>query len=51
VRVAAASAAFVADAQHWLKIEKHHGPEAIVAAYRAVLNGEARPDVGIICTP
>lgn len=50
-RVGAASAAFVADAQRWLKFETHRGPEAIVAAYRTVLKGDARPDVGIICMP
>ena len=50
-RVGSASASFVADAQRWLKIERHHGPEAIVAAYRTILNGEARPDVGISCMP
>jgi hypothetical protein len=48
-RVGAASAAFVADAQRWLKIETHRGPDAIVAAYRTLLKGDARPDVGIIC--
>lgn len=36
-------------AQRWLKLETHRGPEAIVAAYRTVLKGDARPDVGIIC--
>jgi hypothetical protein len=50
-RVGGASAAFVADAQRWLRIETRRGPEAIVAAYRAVLKGEARPEVGIICEP
>ena len=50
-RVGAASAAFVADAQRWLKIETHRGPEAIVAAYRTLLKGDARPEVGIICVP
>lgn len=50
-RVGAASAAFVADAQRWLKIETHRGPDAIVAVYRSLLNGEARPEVGIICMP
>ena len=48
-RVGAASAAFVADAQRWLKIETHRGPDAIVAAYRTLLKGDARPEVGIIC--
>ena len=50
-RVGGASAAFVADAQRWLKLETHRGPEAIVAAYRTVLKGDARPDAGIICVP
>lgn len=50
-RVGAASTAFVADARRWLKLETHRGPEAIVAAYRALLKGEARPDSGIICLP
>ena len=50
-RVGGASAAFVADAQRWLKLETHRGPEAIVAAYRTVLKGDARPDAGIICMP
>jgi Protein of unknown function (DUF2855) len=50
-RVGGASAAFVADAQRWLKLEAHRGPEAIVAAYRTVLNGDARPDAGIVCMP
>ena len=50
-RVGIASAAFVADAQRWLRIETHRGPEAIVVAYRTLLNGDARPDAGIICVP
>ena len=50
-RVGAASAAFVADAQRWLKLETHRGPASIVAAYRTVLKGDARPNVGIICMP
>jgi hypothetical protein len=50
-RVGGASAAFVAHAQRWLKLETHRGPEAIVAAYRTVLKGDARPDAGIICVP
>lgn len=50
-RVGGASAAFVADAQRWLRIETHRGPAAIVAAYRTLLNGEARPDAAIICMP
>ena len=50
-RVGRASAAFVADALRWLKIETHRGPDAIVAAYRTVLKGDARPDAGIICIP
>jgi hypothetical protein len=50
-RVGGASAAFVADAQRWLKLETHRGPEAIVAVYRTVLKGDARPDAGIICVP
>lgn len=50
-RVGGASAAFVAHARRWLRIETHHGPEAIVAAYRTLLNGDARPDAAIICIP
>jgi hypothetical protein len=50
-RVGSASAAFVVHAQRWLKLETHRGPEAIVAAYRTVLKGDARPDAGIICVP
>jgi hypothetical protein len=50
-RVGAASAAFVADAQRWLKVETHRGPEAIVAAYRTLLKGDARPVAGIVCMP
>jgi Protein of unknown function (DUF2855) len=50
-RVGGASAAFVAHAQRWLRIETHRGPEAIVAAYRTLLKGEARPDAGVICVP
>lgn len=50
-RVGEASAAFVGDARRWLKLETHRGPEAIVAAYRSVLAGEAPPDSGIICEP
>jgi hypothetical protein len=50
-RVGAASAAFVADARRWLQLETHRGPEAIVAAYRTVLKGDARPDIGLICEP
>jgi hypothetical protein len=50
-RVGAASAAFVADARRWLKLETHSGPEAIMVAYRTLLAGDARPDVGHICVP
>jgi hypothetical protein len=50
-RVGDASVAFVADAQRWLRIETHRGPDAIVAAYRTLLKGEARPEAGIICVP
>ena len=50
-RVGAASAAFVADARRWLKVETHRGPEAIVAVYRTVLKGDARPEAGILCEP
>jgi hypothetical protein len=50
-RLGAASAAFVADARRWLKFETHRGPEAIVAAYRMILRGDAQPDVGCICIP
>jgi hypothetical protein len=50
-RVGAASASFVEDARRWLRIETHRGPEAIIAAYRTLLKGDARPDVGIICVP
>jgi hypothetical protein len=50
-RVESASAAFVADAQRWLRIDMHRGPGAIIAAYCTLLKGNARPDVGIICLP
>jgi hypothetical protein len=50
-RVGDASAAFVGDARRWLRIETHRGPEAIIAAYRTLLKGEARPEAGIICVP
>ncbi len=50
-RVGSTAAAFVADAQRWLRIETHRGPEAIVAAYRTLLKGDTRPDAGIICIP
>lgn len=50
-RAGAASAGFVADARRWLRIETHRGPEAIVAAWHALLKGEARPEAGIICVP
>lgn len=50
-RVGEASAAFVADAQRWLRLETHRGAEAIVAAYRTLLAGKARPESGIICEP
>jgi hypothetical protein len=50
-RVGAASTAFIADARRWLKLETHSGPEAILSAYRSLLQGNARPDVGLICLP
>lgn len=49
--VGGATAAFVAEARRWLRIETHRGPEAILAAYRTLLKGDARPDAGIICQP
>jgi hypothetical protein len=50
-RLGAVSAAFVADAGRWLKIETLRGPEAILAAYHSLLQGDARPDAGLICVP
>lgn len=40
-----------ADGKRWLKIETHQGAQAAKAIYLAVLNGEARPDQGIIVRP
>ena len=40
-RVGGASAAFVARCPALAKVETHRGPEAIVAAYRTVLKGDA----------
>jgi hypothetical protein len=50
-RIGVASAAFIATAHRWLKLDTRHGPEAIVAAYRSLLNGHTRADTGIICIP
>lgn len=42
--------AFV-EASPWLKLNQHVGPEALLAAYREVLEGRARPDEGHIIRP
>ncbi len=50
-RVGAASAGFVAAVRSWMTLETHTGPDAITAAYRHVVAGDAPPDAGIICRP
>ncbi|MES2035908.1 MAG: DUF2855 family protein [Pseudomonadota bacterium] len=47
----AAWLAFAADTPRWLTLETHEGPDAIEAAYQAVLSGAASPDRGVICRP
>jgi NADPH:quinone reductase-like Zn-dependent oxidoreductase len=47
----AAWAPFAADAPRWLKVVRGVGPEAVAAAYHAVLDGEAGPDEGHILAP
>ena len=49
-RFAAALREFVADAG-WLKLKQSTGPEGLLAAYREVLEGRARPDEGHIIRP
>lgn len=49
-RFAAMLQDFVA-ANPWLSLETHHGAPGVAAAYRAVLEGEARPHQGLIVTP
>jgi hypothetical protein len=47
----AAWAPFVADAPRWMTVAHGRGPDAITAAYQAVLEGQAGPDEGIILAP
>ena len=49
-RTGVALDAFI-DASGWLVVERHEGPDALVAAYQAVLAGEARPDLGHVILP
>jgi hypothetical protein len=49
-RFVAALREFVADAG-WLKLKQSTGPEGLLAAYREVLEGRARPDEGHIIRP
>lgn len=49
-RFTAALGEFVADAG-WLKLKQSRGPEGLLAAYREVLEGRARPDEGHIIRP
>lgn len=49
-RFMAALRAFVAEAG-WLKLKQSSGPEGLLAAYRDVLEGRARPDEGYIIRP
>lgn len=49
-RLADAMAGFI-DAATWLKVERHCGPRALEAVYRAVLSGEAEPDHGHVVLP
>lgn len=47
----AAWAPFAADAPRWMAVAHGRGPDAIAAAYQAVLEGRAGPDEGIILAP
>ena len=47
-RVNAAWQPFAAAAARWIKVEHHSGPEAVRAAYLAVLDGRAAPDRGLV---
>jgi NADPH:quinone reductase-like Zn-dependent oxidoreductase len=47
----AAWAPFAADARRWLTVTQGQGPEAIAAAYQAVLEGRARPEEGVMLRP
>lgn len=49
-RMDEAMRAFVA-ANSWLRIVRHHGPDALMAAYREVVSGQSSPDVGHIIHP
>lgn len=49
-RFLAALRAFVDDAP-WLKLQQHVGPDALLATYRDILEGRARPDEGHIIRP
>ncbi len=49
-RFATEMRAFVAD-NRWLRIEYHHGPEALLRVYAQVLEGRSSPDVGHIVLP
>jgi hypothetical protein len=47
----AAWAPFAADAPRWLRVIEGVGPDAVTAAYRAVLEGQAGPDEGHVLSP
>lgn len=42
---------FAADAPRWMAVAHGRGPDAIAAAYQAVLEGRAGPEEGIILAP
>ena len=44
--LAAAYAGFRANSKNWLRIQRGYGPEAVEAAYRAVLAGKTDPAIG-----
>ncbi|CAA9547417.1 MAG: hypothetical protein AVDCRST_MAG23-2672 [uncultured Sphingosinicella sp.] len=49
-RIREAMSRFI-DTSSWLKIERHHGPDALALLYRTVLQGSASPAIGDVVYP
>jgi NADPH:quinone reductase-like Zn-dependent oxidoreductase len=50
-RTSKMSTGFVTNAGRWMKIESQSGPDAIIATFKKLLQGDTRPEAGIICIP
>jgi hypothetical protein len=49
-RAAAAWPAFAAWSERWLRLEHRRGDDEVLAAFRAVLDGDVPPDVAVVAS-